>query len=135
MGNLKKLLTRNPDNPKTGWTLIDFGNAAGYVHDGTNCFSFPMTDSNLYTRCLPSYATFVGSGSFGPIGGQPYNAFQWSSSGVNETLVVTQSSCMPLLMSNDYNDVHNTGVYVNLDSNVTAADFNVDISNCPPKSA
>merc|ERR1712183_283900 len=131
--DLKKMLTRNPDFPQTGWTLVDFGNSVTYVHDGANCFSFTMTDSNLYTRCIPDKAVYVGSGSFGPIGGQPYNSFQFSENGFNETIVVTQAGCIPLLASSETPQERATRLFINLDANVTATDFSMDVSNYPPK--
>merc|ERR1712154_159668 len=55
-----KRIVRDANNPTTGWTLEDFNAKMTYVHDGANCVSYK--------------ATYIGSGSFGPVGAQPYDA-------------------------------------------------------------
>merc|ERR1711936_184807 len=115
-----KRLRRDSDNPATGWTLEDFNTLMTYVHDGANCVSYKVNATNLNKRCIPDDAMYIGSGSFGPTGGQPYDAFQFS--------------CIPIVAATRASPdmPAETRLFVNLDANVTSTDFQVDISGCAP---
>merc|ERR1712110_261109 len=124
---LGKRLRRDADNPATGWTLEDFNTLMTYVHDGANCVSYKVNATNLNKRCIPDDAMYIGSGSFGPTGGQPYDAFQFSDLGFNETIAVSKFSCIPIVAATraSPNMPAETRLFINLDANVTSTDSQV----------
>jgi len=130
---LNKTLSVSLEGLDKGWILDDLNVGKRYESDGANCVAMPYpVPAEARARCIPSSATYLGAGSFGPIGVLPYRSYQWKVGDITETIALSVTGCVPIVQKLQSAAI---GDFIEMFENIktTISDptvFNVDTSKC-----